>query len=113
MHRASDGSCRVQRGLAGRAGHAEAPGTAKCCPYAADGVESAVAKLQYSDAGQQTSPGRGDRQPVLPRSRAPTSLPPVSDDRHDGEMKSAETDETHGAFSFHDGLPSPRWRLVM
>jgi hypothetical protein len=43
MHRASDGSCRVQRGLAGRAGHAEAPGTAKCCPYAADGVESAVA----------------------------------------------------------------------
>jgi hypothetical protein len=73
----------------------------------------AVNKLQYSDARQQTSPGRGDRQPVLPRPRAPTSLPTVSDDRHDGEMKSAETDETHGAFSFYDGLPSPRWRLVM
>ena len=37
----------------------------------------------------------------------------MSDDRHDGEMQSAETDETHGAFSFYDGLPSPRWRLVM
>ena len=37
----------------------------------------------------------------------------MSDDRHDGEMKSAETDETRGAFSFYDGLPSPRWRLVM
>ena len=44
---------------------------------------------------------------------APTSLPTVSDDRHDGEMQSAETDETHGAYSFYDGLPSPRWRLAM
>jgi hypothetical protein len=34
-------------------------------------------------------------------------------DRHDGETQSAETDETHGAYSFYDGLPSPRWRLVM
>ena len=82
-------------------------------PGEASDHPAAVNKLQYSDAGQQTSPGRGDRQPVLPRPRAPTSLPTVSDDRHDGEMKSAETDETHGAFSFYDGLPSPRWRLVM
>ena len=73
----------------------------------------AVNKLQYSVAGQRTSPGRGDRQPVLPRPRAPTSLPTVSDDRHDGEMQSAEPDETHGAYSFYDGLPSPRWRLAM
>jgi hypothetical protein len=38
----------------------------------------AVNKLQYSVAGQRTSPGRGDRQPVLPRPRAPTSLPTVT-----------------------------------
>jgi len=73
----------------------------------------AVNKLQYSVAGQRTSPGRGDRQPVLPRPRAPTSLPTVSDDRHAGEMRAVETDETHGAYSFYDGLPSPRWRLAM
>jgi hypothetical protein len=30
-----------------------------------------------------------------------------------GEMRAAETDETHGAYSFYDPLPSPRWRLVM
>jgi hypothetical protein len=69
-------------------------------PGKASDHPAAVNKLQYSDAGQQTSPGRGDRQPVLPRPRAPTSLPTVSDDRHDGEMKSAETDETRGAFRF-------------
>jgi hypothetical protein len=28
-------------------------------------------------------------------------------------MRAAETDETHGAYSFYDALPSPRWRLVM
>jgi hypothetical protein len=37
----------------------------------------------------------------------------VSDDRHAGEMRAVETDESHGAYSFYDGLPSPRWRLVM
>ena len=82
-------------------------------PGEASDHPAAINKLQYSDAGQQTSPGRDDRQPVLPRPRAPTFLPTVSDDRHDGEMRAAETDETHGAYSFYDGLPSPRWRLVM
>jgi hypothetical protein len=70
-------------------------------------------KPQYSDAGHRTSPGRDDRQPVLPRPRPPTFFPTVSDDRHDGDMQSVETDETHGAYSFYDGLPSPRWRLMM
>jgi hypothetical protein len=82
-------------------------------PGEASDHPAAVNKLQYSDAGQQTSPGRKDRQPVLPRPRAPTFFPTVSDDRHDGEPQSAETDETHGAYSVYDGLPSPRWRLVM
>ena len=27
-----------------------------------------------------------------------------------GEMRAAETDETHGAYGFYDALPSPRWR---
>jgi hypothetical protein len=36
-------------------------------PGEASDHPAAVNKLQYSDAGQQTSPGRGDRQPVLPR----------------------------------------------
>ena len=40
-------------------------------------------------------------------------MPTVSDDRHVGEMRAAETDETHGAYSFYDALPSPRWRLII
>jgi hypothetical protein len=28
-------------------------------------------------------------------------------------MRAAETDETHGAYSFYDALPSPRWRLII
>jgi hypothetical protein len=75
--------------------------------------QAAANKLQYSDVGQRTSPGRDDRQPVLPSPRPPTFLRTVSDDRHDGETQSAETDETHGAYSFYDALPSPRWRLVI
>jgi hypothetical protein len=74
---------------------------------------AAVNKLQYSDAGQQTSPPRDDRQPVLSRPRAPTFLPAGSDDRHDGETQSAETNEIHRAYNFYDAPPSPRWRLVM
>jgi hypothetical protein len=81
-------------------------------PGEASDHPAAINKLQYSDAGQQTSPGRKDRQPVLPRPRAATFFPTVSDDRHDGEMQSAETDETHGV-TFYDCLPSPHWRLVM
>jgi hypothetical protein len=72
-----------------------------------------TSKPQYSDAGHRTSPGRDDRQPVLPRPRPPTFFPTVSDDRHDRDVQSVETDETHEAYSFYDGLPSPRWRLMM
>jgi hypothetical protein len=72
-----------------------------------------AAVLQYSDTGQQTSPGRDDRRRVLPRPRAPTFLPTVSDDRQDGEMQSAEPHDTHGADSFYDAVPSPRRRLLM
>ena len=42
--------------------------------------------------------------------QAPTFLPTAADDRHAGEMRATETDETYGAYSFYDGLPSPRWR---
>jgi hypothetical protein len=71
---------------------------------------AAVNKVQYS-GGQQTSLDRNERQRVLPRSRAPT-FAPASDDRHDGEMQSAEMDETH-AYIFYGGILSPRSRRVM
>jgi hypothetical protein len=73
---------------------------------------AAVNKLQHSDAGHQTSSGK-DRQPVLSRPRASTFFPTASFDRHDGEMRPAETDEIHVALSFYDARPSPRWRRVM
>jgi len=68
----------------------------------------AANQAQYS-AGQQTSLGRKDRQRVLPR--APT-FPHVSDDRHNDEIQSAETDEAH-AYGPYDGILSPRSRRVM
>src|SRR5262249_11269591 len=70
-----------------------------------------ISKLQYSHAGQQPSPGRSDRQPVLSSSRASTSR--AFDDCDANEMQPAATDETHGPYGFHDALPSSRWRLVM
>ena len=82
-------------------------------PGKASEHRAAINKLRYVDAGHQLSLGRDDRQRVLSSPRAPTFLPPVSDDRHAGEMRAVETDESHGAYSFYDGLPSPRWRLVM
>jgi hypothetical protein len=82
-------------------------------PADASDLPAAVNKPQHSDAGQQTSSSRKDRQPVLPRPRAPTFFPTASVDRHDRDMQSVETDQTHGARSFYDGLPSPRWRLMM
>jgi hypothetical protein len=74
-------------------------------PGEASAHPAAITKLQYSDAGQQTSPGRKNRLAVLPRPQAPTFLHTVS--------QSAETDESAGGHSFYDGLPSPRWRLVL
>jgi hypothetical protein len=51
----------------------------------------------------------------VPRERGKRKKPPST--RHFfrpvGEMRAAETDETHGAYSFYDALPSPRWQLVM
>jgi hypothetical protein len=57
-------------------------------------------------------PREHGKQKKAPSNR-PTFLPTVSDDRHAGEMRATEADETYGAYSFYDGLPSPRWRLVM
>ena len=37
----------------------------------------------------------------------------MSNERHAAEIRAVDTDESHGAYSFYDGLPSPRWRLVM
>ena len=82
-------------------------------PGKASDHRAAINKLRYVDAGHQPSPGRDDWQPVLSSPRTPTFLPTVSDDRHAGEMRATEADETYGAYSFYDGLPSPRWRLVM
>jgi hypothetical protein len=61
---------------------------------------AAITKLQYADAGRPTSPGRKDRQAVLPRPQAPTFLHTVP--------QSDEMDETDGAYNFYDGLPSRR-----
>jgi hypothetical protein len=72
-----------------------------------------VAVARMAVTGQQTSHGREERRPVLPRPRAPTFLPTASDDHHDGDVQSIETDETHGAVSFCDDRPSPRWRITM
>ena len=69
-----------------------------------------VNKLQYSHAGQQPSPGRNDRQPVLSTTKTSTSR--AFDDCDADEMQAAATDETHGPYGFHDALPSSRWRLV-
>ena len=74
---------------------------------------AAINKTSILSAGQQTSPGRDDQQPVLPSARTPTFLPTVPDGRHAGEMRATETDETLRAYSFYDARPSPRWRLVM
>jgi hypothetical protein len=49
----------------------------------------------------------------VPRERSKQKKPPSTFSRPVGEMRAAETDETHGAYSFYDALPSPRWRLVM
>ena len=60
----------------------------------------------------QPSPGIGDR--FLPSPEGPTLLL-TSDDRHDDDIRTAETGEAYGAYDYHDDLPSPRWRdrLVM
>ena len=52
---------------------------------------------------------------AVPRERSKQNKPPSTRhfSRPVGEMRAAETDETHGAYSFYDALPSPRWRLVI
>ena len=80
-------------------------------PGKASDHRAATNKPRYVDAGYRPSPA--DRQRVLSSPPAPTFLPAVSDNRHAGEMRAVETDETHGTYSFYHGLPSPRWRLVI
>jgi hypothetical protein len=55
------------------------------------------------------------KSPPVPRERSKQKKPPSTRQfsRPVGEMRAAETDETHGAYSFYDALPSPRWRLVI
>ena len=52
---------------------------------------------------------------AVPRERSKQNKPPSTRhfSRPVGEMRAAETDETHGAYSFYDALPSPRWRLII
>jgi hypothetical protein len=49
----------------------------------------------------------GDR--FLPSPEGPTLLLTASDDRHDDDIQTAETD-AYGAHDYYDDLPSPRWR---